>query len=100
MAFANRRLNLLAQGELTRAHHPVGAGEMSRYFFHVSDGTEHIDREGVELSGPDQARIQAVVASGEMLKDLDGGFWKGEDWQMRVVDETGGAVCTLRFSAE
>ena len=44
----------------------------ARYFFHVHDGKERPDRDGVELTGPDQARKQAVVVSGEALKDLDG----------------------------
>jgi hypothetical protein len=62
---------------------------MPRYFFHVKDSTEYIDREGVELSGSDQARQYAVIAAGEMLKDLGGAFWNGEEWHMRVVDGGG-----------
>ena len=45
---------------------------MPRYFFHLKDGHEHLDRDGVELSGLDEVRTQAVIASGEALKDLGG----------------------------
>jgi len=38
---------------------------MPRYFFHVHDGTERLDRDGIELANPAEARKQAVVASGE-----------------------------------
>ena len=45
---------------------------MPRYFFHVDDGRDIPDQEGVELAGPDEARAQAVIACGEALKDLYG----------------------------
>lgn len=73
---------------------------MPRYFFHVRDGAEILDHEGVALAGIAEARSQAVVAAGEMLKEWEGEFWKGEDWRMWVTDETGGALFALRFSAE
>jgi hypothetical protein len=71
-----------------------------RYFFHVRDSGEFIDREGVVLAGPDEARSRAVVASGEMLKDLGGRFWNDAEWLMWVTDERGATVCALRFSAQ
>ena len=48
---------------------------MPRYFFHVIDGKEIIDNEGTELADLDEARAEAIVLSGEMLKDLGGKFW-------------------------
>ncbi len=71
---------------------------MPRYFFHIHDGEERPDRDGVELTGPDQAREQAVVACGEALKDLDGEFWDSREWRMLVVDEKGATVCVLTLS--
>lgn len=47
---------------------------MPRYFFHVREGRDIPDTEGTELSGPEEARKQAVTAAAEALKDLDGGF--------------------------
>ena len=51
---------------------------MPRYFFHVHDGKDIPDHDGVELSGPEEARSQAVSATGEALKDLGGEFWASE----------------------
>ena len=70
---------------------------MPRYFFHVRDRKEIPDHEGVELSGPEEARSQAVIACGEALKDLDGTFWESEEWTMTVKDSQGNVVCELKF---
>jgi hypothetical protein len=71
---------------------------MPRYFFHVFDGTDSPDRDGVEYADHGEARTQAVVACGEALKDLDGAFWEKGEWRMRVVDEKGAPVCALTLS--
>jgi hypothetical protein len=47
---------------------------MPRYFFHVRESVDSIDNEGTAFPGPDEARSEAVVAAGEMLKD----YW----WQV------------------
>src|SRR5215204_617911 len=46
-------------GEI-RASPPSGRGAVPRYFFHVHDGEDLLDREGVELPGPVEAREQAI----------------------------------------
>lgn len=71
---------------------------MPRYFFHVEDGKDIPDEDGVVLSGPDEACNQAVIVCGEMLRELGGDFWNGEDWIMRVTDDQGAPVCELKFS--
>jgi hypothetical protein len=73
---------------------------MPRYFFHVMDGAEFLDSVGTELAGVAEARAEAVVVSGELLRDLGGRFWSNGEWQVRVVDEAGNKVCALRFSAD
>jgi hypothetical protein len=73
---------------------------MPRYFFHFRDDKLMLDKEGLELSGLDEARTQAVVASGEALRDFGGKFWRDTTWRMWVTDEAGATVCTLRFSSE
>jgi uncharacterized protein DUF6894 len=73
---------------------------MPRYFFHVRDGKDFPDEEGVELDGPEKAREQAVIAAGSMLKDHGGRFWNNGEWRMVVVGEDGTTVCALRFAAE
>ena len=73
---------------------------MPRYFFHVHDGNAVPDDDGVELSGAEEARAQAVLAAGEALRDTAQRFWRHPEWSMHVVDESGETVCRLRFSAE
>ena len=70
---------------------------MPRYYFNVHDGRDIPDEQGIELPGPKEARDQAVIACGEALKDLDGDFWKSQEWTMTVTDETGATVCALKF---
>jgi hypothetical protein len=72
---------------------------MARFFFHVEDGKSYPDREGVELPDLKSVRAEALRASGEMLRDNGLSLWDGEDWEMRVVNEAGQPVITLKFSA-
>ena len=73
---------------------------MPRYFFHIIDGEEIIDRDGTVLAGVNEARAQAIIFSGEVLKDLGAKFWNNGEWQVRVTDKAGNKVCALRFSAD
>jgi hypothetical protein len=73
---------------------------MPRYFLHVIDGKEMLDTVGTVLAGVTEARAEAIVVSGEMLRDLGGKFWNNGEWQVRVVDEVGEKVCALTFSAD
>ena len=59
-----------------------------------------LDEEGTELAGLDEARAEAIVVSGEMLRDLGGKFWGNGQWQIRVTDEAGDKVCALTFAAD
>src|SRR5215207_9148443 len=66
---------------------------MPRYFFHVIDGIETIDSEGTVLANVEEARAEAIVLSGAMLRDSGGKFWNNGQWQLRVVDATGKGLC-------
>jgi hypothetical protein len=59
-----------------------------------------LDTVGTVLAGEAEARAEAIVVSGEMLKDLGGTFWNHGEWQVRVEDEAGNKVCVLTFSAD
>jgi len=72
---------------------------MPRYFFHVHDGTNMPDEEGVELPDLKAARSQGILACGEMLKDIDGDLPRDLVWEMVVEDEAGAPVLTFRFTA-
>ena len=67
---------------------------MPRYFFHVNDGVQQINRDGNELHGPEKAHSEAVIAAGDMLKDIDGHFTNG-NWSMRVLDDAGTVVSDI-----
>ena len=71
---------------------------MTRYFFHVQDGTDRPDHDGTEYDDLDAARAEAVSLLGEMVKDLDGRFWAHPEWRLTVVDESGATVCQLQVS--
>ena len=72
---------------------------MPHYFFHVHDGVQQLDREGVDLSRHAEAHSQAVVTAGEMMKDVDGHFTRG-NWSMRVLDETGEVVSDILIAVK
>jgi hypothetical protein len=71
-----------------------------RYFFHIQDGKDIPDREGIVLAGLAEARNQAIVAAGEMIRSDGHTVWNGSAWRMDVTDEAGNSVFTLRFSAD
>lgn len=62
---------------------------MPRYFFHVSDGSELPDHDGVELPGPGAARRQATALLGRLMAAAPEDVWNGDDWQVRVEDQSG-----------
>jgi hypothetical protein len=66
---------------------------MPRYFFNMSGGPYPEPDEGIDLTGPDQARSAAVTFAAEMLKEIDGRFWDASEWRLHVTDEQGGTVC-------
>lgn len=73
---------------------------MPRYFFHVTDGADYPDSEGIILDDVASARAEAITTAGALLKDRGATFWGSGEWRMTVVDEAGGTVCRLRFAAE
>ena len=73
---------------------------MRRYFFHVHDGVDYRDSEGLTFETLDEARAQAVRAAVESLRDASLDFTMGEVWTMEVQDEYGITVFELTFSAK
>ncbi len=73
---------------------------MPRYFFHVHDGSSTRDHEGTELPDIFAAQEEAILLSGELLREMGGKFWNGEEWSLEVTDEAGRILFTLRFTAE
>jgi hypothetical protein len=73
---------------------------MPRYFFHVYDGSSTLGAEGTELRDIYAAQEQTICFCGELLREMGGKFWNGEEWSLEVTDETERMLFTLRFSAE
>ena len=72
---------------------------MPRYFFHVRDGRDMPDLEGTELANIDEARVEAVRFAGSLLNEHGTQFWQGQNWHMKVTDETGLMFFQLDFTA-
>jgi hypothetical protein len=59
---------------------------MPRYFFNIHDGQDIPDDTGTVCADATEARTQAVIASGALLRDWGAQFWQGAP------------VCDLRFT--
>ena len=67
-----------------------------RYHFNITDG--HVaapDREGADLSGPDDTRTEALRS--ELLSEGDRRGLCRRHWRMDVVDGDGAIVLSLPF---
>lgn len=60
---------------------------MPRYFFHTVDGGRERDTDGVELSSPAVARVEAIRFAGEVLTQDPDTLWDGREFRVEVVDE-------------
>ena len=60
---------------------------MSRYFFHVCDGTLVLDDVGVELPDVTSAQTTAIQLTAEILKGgMSGPLWNSLRWRVEVTD--------------
>jgi hypothetical protein len=73
---------------------------MPRYFFDVHHQIERQDTDGIELPDNESAWREATLAAGECLKELDGGFRPGQEWQLKVTDEQRKPIYLIRITAE
>ncbi|MET3972004.1 hypothetical protein ACVWXN_000220 [Bradyrhizobium sp. i1.4.4] len=78
---------------------------MTRYYFHVLDGTAVADEIGEEFSDIHAAKAEAVkLASGILADGLGETFWQGHPWQIVVRDsaspERGRIFFSLTLSAQ
>ena len=71
-----------------------------RYVFHIRDGLNLPDHEGIELPHKAAVRTEAIRLAGATLADHAHDAWDGTEWRLRVVDPTGTVVFVLRFSAD
>ena len=74
---------------------------MPIYFFHVDDGEFLPDHEGTDLPDHDAAAAEAISTAGQILAEVDGGFWThSKPWVMHVTDAHQRLLFSLHFSAE
>jgi hypothetical protein len=73
---------------------------MPRYFFNIEDGKNIDDVDGSVLSDDGDAREQAITTAAEIIRSEAATLRENEVWSMRVTDETGRCVVTLRFSTD
>lgn len=59
---------------------------MPRYFFHVMDGQDFPDHQGVEVADLPDARRHAIRVAGNLLLDISDTFWSTGEWTIRVAD--------------
>lgn len=62
---------------------------MARYFFHMQTHSRSTDDTGMELATPKEARAQAIVTCGQMMKDDPAGFWGTRPWSITVTNADG-----------
>lgn len=70
---------------------------MPRFFFHVTDSRSYPDLQGTDLPDIRAARREAVRFSGSLLAKAADTFWDGQEWHMRVTDESDLTLFTLMF---
>lgn len=71
---------------------------MPRFHFNVYDGLSMPDAAGRELPSLEEARIEAIRLSGEILTDQSRRLALGEDWRMEVTDDTNLVLFRLDFT--
>jgi Domain of unknown function (DUF6894) len=70
---------------------------MARYFFHIHNGQDLPDGSGTDLPDAIHAREEAIKTASELLRGDGDDFWNSPDWTMRVTDERGLPVFTIRI---
>ncbi len=68
---------------------------MPRYFFHVRDGHDMLDKEGRELPDLQAARAAAAEVTGGLLMDHPETYGAGTKWHVELADETGLTLCRI-----
>jgi hypothetical protein len=71
---------------------------MPRFFIHTNHPAEQSlqDDEGMEFSSIHEAKSQAVVYAGQLLRDVAEHFWDTADFELTVADDNGLILFTMR----
>ncbi|MBE7180821.1 MAG: hypothetical protein INR71_06360 [Terriglobus roseus] len=71
---------------------------MPRFYFNVFDGLLAVDPDGVELSGVEAVREEAIRISGGIIGRDAALISAGDTWAMEVTDQLGRRLLHLTFS--
>jgi hypothetical protein len=70
-----------------------------RYFFHIRDGDRiEADEFGVDLSGTEAVREEALITAGQMVRDAARAGQNVFARSFEVVDEAGAPVLSFAFA--
>lgn len=72
---------------------------MPLYFFDIADHETQIDDEGMRLAGDAEARVEAVVYAGSLLRDDPSILWDGHDLHVDVYSETRDPILSVHITA-
>ncbi|WP_174873169.1 DUF6894 family protein [Enterovirga aerilata] len=71
-----------------------------RCFFHLNGrGEEILDQHGIEVESLEEARTEALKAIAELRREEPPLQHEWHGWQLRIVDEAGRALSTIRLSS-
>lgn len=70
------------------------------YFFSITGQVDSRDEEGVELASDREARNQAIISFGEILRDLGGTLEVGRPLAIEVTDAMRRRVLRLRLVSD
>jgi hypothetical protein len=60
---------------------------MPRFYFHTQTEARVADTEGAEFDRPVEARREAILLSGELMRDAPKAFWDSRPWSVTVTNE-------------
>jgi hypothetical protein len=66
-----------------------------RYFFNIAGAVQDPDVDGYELTSISDARVEAVRAASEYLRDRPEVVWLGDEFRVEVTDGAGALQFTF-----
>jgi hypothetical protein len=82
------------------ARHTPRTSSMPRYFFDLHDHKRDADDEGTELANDDEARVQAIIFTGDYLRDHPQLVSNGSRFRVALRDEADAVLLNVVVTAE
>ena len=71
---------------------------MPRFHFNIYDGVSLPDEDGTDLPDARNARREAIILAGAVLKDSAKSDTLGDEWRLEVTDNAGLLLFKLDFT--